>query len=213
RRWQVDEVDVLVVGGGPAGLTAATYLGRLHRRCLVVDAGDSRARWIPESNNCPGFPQGIAGTELLERLRAQAESFGAVFEHGLVSSLECDGDGVFVAGAPDGRRWRARAVILATGRRDRLPELADVEDAGASVGLRLWPVCDASDARVRCPPPPASATACRSWPTWRRPWPAARCACAPYATPTRPATRPSASTGRGRRSSTTCHSCAATARA
>jgi len=142
----VDEVDVLVVGGGPAGLTAATYLGRLHRRCLVVDAGDSRARWIPESNNCPGFPQGIAGTELLERLRAQAESFGAVFEHGLVSSLECDGDGVFVAGAPDGRRWRARAVILATGLSDRLPELADVEEAVACGALRLCPVCDAYEA-------------------------------------------------------------------
>src|SRR5690606_41454988 len=89
----VEKLDVLVIGGGPAGLTAATYLGRLHRRCLVVDAGDSRARWIPESNNCPGFTQGTARTELLERLRAQAESYGAVFEHGLVSWPECDGRG------------------------------------------------------------------------------------------------------------------------
>lgn len=142
----MDEVDVLVVGGGPAGLTAATYLGRLHRRCVVVDAGDSRARWIPESNNCPGFPQGIAGTALLARLRAQAESFGAVLENGLVASLERGKDGIFVAGTPDGRSWRAAAVIIATGLSDRLPDLPDVEEAVACGALRLCPVCDAYEA-------------------------------------------------------------------
>src|SRR5690606_10011028 len=146
RRWAVIETDVLVVGGGPAGLTAAIYLGRLHRRCVVVDAGDSRARWIPESNNCPGFPQGIAGTALLARLRAQAESFGAVLEHGLVASLQRGADGVFVAEAPDGRRWHAAAVILATGLSDRLPDLPDVEQAVACGALRLCPVCDAYEA-------------------------------------------------------------------
>ncbi|WP_251044081.1 MULTISPECIES: FAD-dependent oxidoreductase [unclassified Lysobacter] len=49
-------IEVVVIGGGPAGLTAATYLSRFHRSCIVVDAGDSRARRIPESHNCPGFP-------------------------------------------------------------------------------------------------------------------------------------------------------------
>ena len=142
----MDEADVLVVGGGPAGLTAATYLGRLHRRCVVVDAGDSRARWIPESNNCPGFPQGIAGTTLLARLRAQAESFGAVLEHGMVESLDRDPEGMFVAQAGDGRVWRAPAVILATGLKDRLPDLADVEEAIGCGALRLCPVCDAYEA-------------------------------------------------------------------
>ena len=56
-----DVLDVLVVGAGPAGLTAATYLARFHRRFAVVDAGKSRARWIPTSHNCPGFPFGVAG--------------------------------------------------------------------------------------------------------------------------------------------------------
>jgi thioredoxin reductase (NADPH) len=71
-----DRLDVLVVGAGPAGLTAATYLARFHRRFALVDAGKSRARWIPTSHNCPGFPHGIGGDALLDKLRAQAEGFG-----------------------------------------------------------------------------------------------------------------------------------------
>lgn len=141
----MQEAEVLVIGGGPAGLTAATYLGRLHRSCVVVDAGNSRARWIPESNNCPGFPHGISGVDLLARLRAQAGSFGAVFAQGTVQALARDARG-FIAQADDGRRWRAAAVILATGLADRLPDLPDVEEAIACGALRLCPVCDAYEA-------------------------------------------------------------------
>ena len=70
-------LDCLIVGGGPAGLTAATYLARFHRAFVLVDAGKSRARWIPESHNCPGFPFGVAGTALLDKLRKQADFDGA----------------------------------------------------------------------------------------------------------------------------------------
>jgi glycine/D-amino acid oxidase-like deaminating enzyme len=62
-------LDTLVIGGGPAGLTAAVYLARFHRSVRVVDAGESRASLIPVSHNYPGFPDGIGGLELLERLR------------------------------------------------------------------------------------------------------------------------------------------------
>ena len=62
-------VDVAIIGGGPAGLTATTYLRRFLRTVVVLDAGASRASHIPESHNCPGFPQGVAGDELLRRLR------------------------------------------------------------------------------------------------------------------------------------------------
>jgi thioredoxin reductase (NADPH) len=140
RRW-----DVLVVGGGPAGLTAAIYLGRLHRTVCVVDAGASRARRIPESNNCPGFPQGISGERLLARLREQAEAFGARFEQATVDALARDADGFRLQGG-DGRRWRGRAVVLATGLADRLPDVHQVEEAIACGALRLCPVCDAYEA-------------------------------------------------------------------
>jgi len=134
--------DVLVIGGGPAGLTAATYLGRLHRRVRVLDAGRSRARWIPESNNCPGFPQGISGTNLLGRMREQADSYGARFEQAAVTALARSADG-FEVDTAQGRRWRAPIVIIATGLCDRLPEFEHQDEAIACGALRLCPVCDA----------------------------------------------------------------------
>jgi thioredoxin reductase (NADPH) len=70
-----EPLDCLIVGAGPAGLVAATYLARFHRDVAVVDAGNSRAQWIPTSHNCPGFPLGIGGESLLQRLRAQAAQY------------------------------------------------------------------------------------------------------------------------------------------
>ena len=65
-------LDCLIVGAGPAGLTAAIYLARFRRRIAVYDAGHSRASYIPTTRNYPGFPDGISGDELLARLRNQA---------------------------------------------------------------------------------------------------------------------------------------------
>ena len=136
--------DVVIVGGGPAGLTAACYLRRFHRDCLVLDAGDSRARWIPESNNCPGFPQGISGEGLLRRMREQAAAVGAPVAAAVVDAITPNGDG-FEVRAGD-RRWHARRVILATGVRDCLPDEPWVEAAVACHALRLCAVCDAYEA-------------------------------------------------------------------
>ncbi|CAA9352335.1 MAG: Thioredoxin reductase [uncultured Lysobacter sp.] len=138
-------LDCLIIGGGPAGLTAATYLMRFHRRILVVDAGSSRARWIPTSHNCPGFPSGVHGTTLLERMREQAMGYGTPIVSGCVARLEKQDEG-FVATAADGQRWRARFVILATGVVDRMPALRGLEDAIASSAVRLCAICDAYEA-------------------------------------------------------------------
>lgn len=137
-------IDAIVIGGGPAGLTAATYLRRFHRSCLVLDAGDSRARRIPESNNCPGFPQGVAGAELLRRMRRQALAFDARIEAARVDRVAVQ-DGGFEVSAQD-RCWRSRRVVLATGLSDRLPEGNWVEQALACTALRLCAICDAYEA-------------------------------------------------------------------
>lgn len=159
HRWMMGEVfdpgaeapllDVVIVGGGPAGLTAATYLRRFHRHCIVLDAGASRARWIPQSNNCPGFPHGVSGVELLRRMREQAESFQVPFEEVRVDAIAARA-GVFDVAAGT-RHWHARAVILATGLTDILPETPWAEEAIACHALRLCSVCDAyeaSDTRI-----------------------------------------------------------------
>lgn len=144
-----DILDCLIIGAGPAGLVAATYLTRFHRRIAVVDAGASRARWIPSSHNCPGFPFGVGGPELLEKLREQAEGYGAQITSGRITTLQRDGEH-FVAIDEQKRRYRARHVLLATGIVDRMPPVAGpadaLERAIAAGAIRLCAVCDGYEA-------------------------------------------------------------------
>ena len=141
------EVDCLIVGGGPAGLTAATYLARYRRRVLVADDGRSRAAAIPCTHNCPGFPDGITGTELLARLRAQAERYGIQTFTGCVSEIKAAQSG-FLAIAGD-LEIRCRKVLLATGIVDRQPNLANVRQLIWRGQMRLCPICDAYEAAGR----------------------------------------------------------------
>lgn len=142
--------DAIVIGAGPAGLTAATYLGRFHRRALVLDGGHSRARWIPESHNTPGFPHGVGGEALLDRLRDQADRYGAERRSGRVRTLLRGAEGFVLAIDEDGADApviaRAPFVLLATGVVDRLPALEGVEDAIRAARVRLCPICDAYEA-------------------------------------------------------------------
>jgi thioredoxin reductase (NADPH) len=136
-------VDCLVIGAGPAGLTAAVYLARFRRSLVVIDGGQSRAALIPRSHNCPGYPDGIVGTELLKRLRMQGERYGVHVREGLVERLEVEGGG-FVADAGDGA-IRARKVLIATGIVDKEPEMKGLREAIQQGCIRLCPICDAYD--------------------------------------------------------------------
>ena len=70
--------EVIIVGGGIAGLSAAIYLGRAERDTLIIDAGKSMARWEPDVQNYLGLPGGVDGQELLRRARKQAQRYGCV---------------------------------------------------------------------------------------------------------------------------------------
>jgi thioredoxin reductase (NADPH) len=142
RRW-----DCVVVGGGPAGLSAAIYMGRFRRRTLVVDAGDGRWSYGQVNQNYLGFPAGV-GAERLHRLgRQQADRFGVCFLSGTVGRVARDRDGFVLRVGP--RRLRARTVVWAAGVRDLWPDFPGVRRL---VGRRLfWCIV------------------CDGWRTWRRP--------------------------------------------
>lgn len=135
-------LDCLVIGAGPAGLTAAIYLARFLRDARVIDGGDSRASTIPLSHNLPGFPDGVSGPEILGRMRAQAERYGARILPGRVTALAKPGDGPFAA-TLDGGTLRARTILLCTGVEDIEPDLPDVEGAVRRGLIRHCPICDA----------------------------------------------------------------------
>ena len=137
-------LDCLIIGGGPAGLTAAIYLARFHLDIMVVDAGKSRASWIPCSHNHAGFPDGINGKELLQRMRDQACKYGAKIETEFVTKLEHDKEtGLFTATWGSGCAT-ARTVLIATGVTNRRPPMDEElhDDALARGLVRYCPICD-----------------------------------------------------------------------
>jgi len=135
-------LECLIVGGGPAGLTAAIYLARFHLDILVVDAGKSRAAMIPCTHNHAGYPDGIKGTELLDRMRAQARKYGARIESDFVTRIDLE-DGLFTATWGSGS-VTARTVLLATGVTNRRPPMDEElhDDALARGLIRYCPICD-----------------------------------------------------------------------
>lgn len=135
--------DCLIVGGGPAGLTAAIYLARFHRRVVLVDKAEGRLMMIPRSHNHAGYPEGVVGADLLANMRDQALRYGADLRRGEVTAIRREGE-AFVADTAAGA-VRARAVLLATGVVNHRPPLADAvhADAVARGLLRYCPICDA----------------------------------------------------------------------
>ena len=142
-----DITDCVIVGGGPAGLTAALYLARFLRSVTVFDAQDGRARLIPKTHNLSPFPDGISGRGLLARMETQAASYGAVVTHGIVGSVTKQDDTFLVT--TDAGVVAAHRVIFATGVFNHRPPLCDQDhDQGLARGLiRYCPVCDAYEVR------------------------------------------------------------------
>src|SRR5579885_2723623 len=122
--------DLIVVGSGPAGLTAALYAAREGIETLVIERGGvgGQAGITERLDNFPGFPEGVTGAEFANRLRQQAERFGVDNEYRLVRTA-------------DGSEYRAWAVLLATGstyRRLGIPG----EDDFIGAGVHFCATCD-----------------------------------------------------------------------
>lgn len=134
--------DCIIIGAGPAGLTAAIYLARFHLRIRLFDSGSSRAALIPRTNNHAGYPDGIPGLDLLLAMRRQGERFGAVREEAEVTAIEPVGAGFVVR--TDVGAAQARTVLLATGVVNNRPDMPDDvhDDALARGLLRYCPICD-----------------------------------------------------------------------
>ncbi|HEU4601820.1 MAG TPA: NAD(P)/FAD-dependent oxidoreductase [Steroidobacteraceae bacterium] len=141
-----ESFECAIIGAGPAGLTAAIYLARYLRKIIVLDSGQSRARWIPRSHNCPGFPEGVSGLELLTRLREQAQRYGVSVTQNEVTSLAPVNTDMFELGASE-LVARARYVLLATGMLDEQPDVGGLRTAIEQGHVRLCPVCDGYEVR------------------------------------------------------------------
>ncbi len=136
--------EVIIIGGGIAGLSAAIYLGRAQRDTLVIDSGHSMAKWEPVVGNYLGFPEGVAGDELLEYGRRQAEAQDVRFAEDEIQSISSE-DEEFVLHAK-ARDYRAKRILLATGIFHLPPEIPGVKEC---LGHSMFFCKDCDGVRVR----------------------------------------------------------------
>lgn len=133
--------DVLIVGGGPAGLTAAVYALRAGKTVLVIEKAGfgGQIAFSPKVENIPGTIQ-ISGAEFSEKLIEQAMNLGADVELETVTALQKQGD-VFRVSTEDGNVFEGRSVILATGVKHRMLGLPGEEEL-VGKGISFCAVCD-----------------------------------------------------------------------
>jgi thioredoxin reductase (NADPH) len=134
--------DCVIIGAGPAGLTAAEYLARFHRRVVTLGVGGPTPRLlsIDRTYNLPGYPSGVPGAVLLARLREQAEAMGALLREETATCIEGQ-DGDFLVHLSDGGWLRAKKIVLAMGVHDRHPDIPGIKPHIGKF-VRYCPVCD-----------------------------------------------------------------------
>jgi len=137
---ETDVYDVAIVGGGPAGLTAALWLARYLHSVVLIDSGDPR-NW--ETRGINGFlgSQGIRSPDLRKRGRADAEKFGAVLIDGNVTSVKNTNGERFTLNLTDHRVFEARRMLLAIGIKDVWPDIPGLSDCYGET-VHVCPDCD-----------------------------------------------------------------------
>lgn len=141
----MDEWDVIVVGGGAAGLSAALMLGRACRRVLVVDAGSPRNRFAAHMHGVLGM-DGLSPAELVRRGREEVAAYDVKVVDGSVERLDDVRTGGLVATLGNGERHHARAAIMATGMSDQLPDVPGLAERWG-VGVAGCPYCHGWEVR------------------------------------------------------------------
>jgi len=133
--------DIIVIGGGPAGLTAATYARRAGKSVLVIEknAFGGQITWSPKVENFPAFVS-ISGAELGDRLLEQAMEQGAEVELDEVSAVSVE-DGIKTVSCLSGAEFQAKALIIATGAKPRMLGLEREEEL-VGAGVCFCAVCD-----------------------------------------------------------------------
>jgi len=135
--------NLIIIGSGPSGYTAAVYAARANLEPLVfegsVTAGGALMN-TTDVENFPGFPDGIMGPDLMDKLRAQAERFGAELISDDVTAVDLTGD-IKTVSLADGTTYRARAVVLAMGSGYRKLEV-EGEDRLSGHGVSWCATCD-----------------------------------------------------------------------
>jgi thioredoxin reductase (NADPH) len=137
------QYDIVVIGGGPAGLTAALYAGRARRKTLLVEKGlvGGLATSTSEVCNYPGFPEDIGGLELMRRFEAQARRFGVEIKNSPVKQLGLAGEDKTVETFRN--VYHARAIVLATGGKPRVLGVPG-EESFLYKGISFCATCDAA---------------------------------------------------------------------
>lgn len=136
-----DLYDVIVIGGGPAGATAAIYTARADLRTLVLDKGlrTGAMGLATHIANYPGVPGEVSGADLLKQIRGQAESFGAEFVQDKVLNAELPGTVKRVSASQE--TYEGKALIIASGSMGRTPTIPG-EERLLGVGVSYCATCD-----------------------------------------------------------------------
>jgi thioredoxin reductase len=141
------DYDVAIVGGGPAGLTAALFLARYLHSVVVIDSRTPR-NWEARGINGYLGLHGITPPELRARGRTEAERYGTEFVDGCVSTVRREDDERFALTLEDGRSYTARRLLLAIGIKDAWPKVEGLDRCYGET-VHHCPDCDGYEARGR----------------------------------------------------------------